>query len=197
MSDIIKNISDQTNLLAMNAAIEAAHAGDAGKGFAVVADEIRKLAEESALNSRDISSNLDEITQKIITASVSGVSTREAFTEINERIKNVSHALLQVSSSTTELDTGGSQILEAMENLKEISLTVKDKSSDMKDISSNVTELSNNISDISKSVTEAISGVYIGFNDVTNSMVSLNDVSDRVEAVSKEINQEVLKFKTT
>ncbi len=196
MSEIIQSISDQTNLLAMNAAIEAAHAGDAGKGFAVVADEIRKLAEASAMNSKDISKNLDEITNKFEQASKSGQSTREAFTNINDNIRNVSSALMVVSSSTSELDTGGSQILEAMESLKEISISVQEKAYEMKSKAENIEQISSDVFDISQTVSGAISEANIGFAGVTDSMASLRDVSDRVGVVSKEINHEINKFKT-
>lgn len=196
MSEIIQSISDQTNLLAMNAAIEAAHAGDAGKGFAVVADEIRKLAEASAMNSKDISKNLDEITKKFEQASLSGQSTREAFTNINDNIRNVASALMVVSSSTSELNTGGSQILEAMESLKEISISVQEKAFEMKSKAENIEQISSDVFDISQTVSGAISEANIGFVGVTDSMASLKDVSDRVEVVSKEINHEINKFKT-
>ena len=196
MSEVIQNISDQTNLLAMNAAIEAAHAGDYGKGFAVVADEIRNLAEASALNSKDISKNLVEITKKFGMASISGLSTREAFTEINNNITNVSSALLIVSSSASELNAGGAQILEAMENLKETSMAVQDKAQDMRIKAENITSISSDVSDISQNVSSAISEANIGFSDVSDSMISLKDVSDKVGVVSKEIDHEINKFKT-
>ncbi len=196
MSDVIKSISEQTNLLAMNAAIEAAHAGDAGKGFAVVADEIRKLAEASSSNSNEISQNLGDITAKFEKASQSGQRTRDAFTEINNFIKNVVKSFDIISSSTTELNTGGSQILEAMESLKDISVSVKDKSDNMKDRANNVTDVTNNVSDISNNVTNAISELNIAFESVKNSILGLKNISDKVGSVSEQILVEINKFKT-
>jgi len=196
MAGIIQNISAQTNLLAMNAAIEAAHAGDQGKGFAVVADEIRKLAGESAINTKEISKTLKNIIGRIENASQSGLSTREAFSNINNNIQGVSQALLTVSSSTDELNVGGTQILEAMSNLGDISVVVKEKSDIVKTSSGSVHEIMGSVSDISSMVTNAITEVNIGFNEVAEAMAGLKRMSDRIGEVSEQLNSEVNHFKT-
>ena len=196
MAGIIQSISAQTNLLAMNAAIEAAHAGDKGKGFAVVADEIRKLAGASANNTKEISKTLKNIIGRIEHASQSGLSTREAFSNINNNIKNVSEALLTVSSSTDELNVGGKQILEAMSSLGYISTVVKEKSDVVKTSSGSVNELMGLVSDISGMVTNAITEVNVGFNEVTEAMTGLKRMSDRIDEVSEQLISEVNHFKT-
>jgi len=196
MAEVIQNISDQTNLLAMNAAIEAAHAGDAGKGFAVVADEIRKLSEASTLSSNDISKNLKDIIKKFERASISGINTREAFGNIYGNIKDASNSLLEISSSTSELNIGGKQILEAMDNLSDISSEVHNQSVSMKASATAVRESMVEVSNISNTVTDAMAEVNIGFQEIQNSIAGLEKISNDVGYVSRDLNKEVENFKT-
>ncbi|MDA3955666.1 methyl-accepting chemotaxis protein [Oceanispirochaeta sp.] len=196
MAGIIQSISAQTNLLAMNAAIEAAHAGDQGKGFAVVADEIRKLAGASANNTKEISKTLKNIIDRIENASQSGLSTRKAFSNINNKIESLSEALLTVSSSTEELNIGGKQILESISNLGDISSVVKEKSDIIKTSSGSVNEIMGSVSDISRMVTNAITEVNVGFNEVTEAMAGLKRMSDKISNVSEQLISEVDTFHT-
>ena len=196
MVDIIQKISSQTNLLAMNAAIEAAHAGDNGKGFAVVADEIRKLAEASGINSKEITNTLKEIIGKIETAVSSGQKSNSSFYMINNNIQNFRNALLTISSSTSELDMGGRQILEAMTSLSSLSSLIQEKSQTINHNSSAVDSKMSNISDISSNVVKAVSEITVGFNEVTSAVFGLREFSDKVGLVSDDLDLEINRFVT-
>ncbi|MDR0409710.1 MAG: methyl-accepting chemotaxis protein, partial [Spirochaetaceae bacterium] len=128
---VMENIASQTNLLSMNAAIEAAHAGEAGKGFAVVADEIRKLAESSGEQSKTISTVLKKIKDSIdkITRSTDAVLNK--FEAIDTGVKTVSDQEENIRNAMEEQSAGSQQILEAISQLNEVTQMVKSSSKEM------------------------------------------------------------------
>ena len=128
---LISEVADQTSLLSMNAAIEAAHAGEAGKGFSVVASEIKKLAETTENNVKDVSSLIGDIQYKVQeTSDVSG-KTGENIGLVLQEMQNISQALQEFLVHTDQMAAGNKQVNMALSELKENSGQVLNASSSM------------------------------------------------------------------
>ncbi len=195
-ASIIQQIASQTNLLAMNAAIEAAHAGEAGRGFAVVADEIRKLAEASSMNSKQISGVLKEVVERIEMASSAGSETQLAFNAIDTEVKGVSQSLEEISMSMEELSIGGKQILQSMTGLQEVSFKVDGGNSEMDQASVKVSDAISTVSRVTSEVANSAAEITAGIKEISSSMLLLSDLAEKLGEITDLLETEASQYKT-
>jgi methyl-accepting chemotaxis protein len=178
INSVMENISSQTNLLSMNAAIEAAHAGEAGKGFAVVAGEIRKLAESAARQSKTISDVLKKIKSSIDTITGSTNMALEKFQVVDEMVRAVSEQETNIHNAMEQQGHGSRQILEAISSLNELTKMVESGSTEMLAGSKEViTE--------SKSLEKATAEIANGMNEMADGAGKINFAVNQVEEISK------------
>jgi methyl-accepting chemotaxis protein len=123
---VIRSVASRTNLLAMNAAIEAAHAGEAGKGFSVVADEIRKLSEATGQNVKLISANIKGTIDSVKTAAEVNRRALEIFGQIELEADSVAAAMEEIARGLGEISQGSGEILNGVSESVSITAKVKD-----------------------------------------------------------------------
>jgi methyl-accepting chemotaxis protein len=193
---VMQNIASQTNLLSMNAAIEAAHAGEAGKGFAVVADEIRKLAVNSGEQSKTISTVLKKIKTAIDTITVSTNTVLEKFQAIDDRVKTVSQQEANIRSAMEEQGQGSQQVLEAIGKLNELTQMVKQGSQEMFTGSKEVIQESNNLEKATGEITGGMNEMAAGADQINIAVNRVSEISIKNKEHIQTLFTEVSRFKT-
>ncbi len=194
-SQIIQNIAGQTNLLAMNAAIEAAHAGESGKGFAVVASEIRKLAEESNAQGKQIGLVIKETSEIIYRLTEMGQKAEQSFVGVYDSVSQISEKEDSIVQAMRGQDTNGKNIIESMKKIHDITSEVKAGASEMLAGGKQIAIEMQKLSEITRDTTGSMNEIASGAGQITYAVEEVNEITRKNKMSIENLVNEVGKFR--
>jgi len=192
---LMKNIASQTNLLSMNAAIEAAHAGEAGKGFAVVADEIRKLAESSGEQSKTIGDVLQKIKGSIDKINRSTANVLDKFEAIDIAVKIVVDQEDTIRRAMEEQEIGSNQLLAGIGSVNTITREVTSGSHEMLGGSTEVIQESEKLEVATQEIAQGVNEMASGADEINAAVHHVHDLSGKNQTGIQNLMKEVSRFK--
>ena len=193
---VIQSIAAQTNLLAMNAAIEAAHAGEAGKGFAVVSDEIRKLAEDSAGQSKFISAALKELVAAIDSVVQTSETAGHSFEDVRHAIENVTKEQNSIQTAMDKQRDKSIQVSEAFKTIRSLTEEVRTGAMEMNEDNKNIIKKTEALVEITAGIGKSMKNMTCNSENIQHAVETVaelqGDTVKGVRTVKAEIDRFIL-----